>query len=100
MDGWEDPDENMFWDSPQDWLFSKIGGCGCGTDEIREMVWTVFDNLSTWDDRAEHRDLVHELILHLLNEHHLAEHGGAVFGSWLTDEGERVHQIIKEAHNG
>lgn len=97
-------DQNgVSYESPIQWLWIDIlGGCGCGTsDRLAKRAWKVLSYFaSDWDEREKnnysvHTTLADELLAHWLTHKGLLEHGGSVGGSWLTEEGKNVYEIIK-----
>lgn len=79
--------------------------CGCGNPE--EVHQLLLDCLDARHDEHENiidakkveqlilskPDIVAQFILHFLDERVLTEHGGSVYGSWLTPLGEQVLKI-------
>jgi len=88
--------------------FGQTVGCGCGNPE---EVHQFLINCSSAFDRDEkgwgyhsgideikdvissNLDICAEFIGHYLNDAHIAEHGGSVFGSWLTERGKQFVEI-------
>lgn len=94
-----------WYESPEQYLFLEImGGCGCGlSDEIAEKAYEVFKHFGTPHAErnvkffTEDESMVLETLAHWLNSKDLIEHGGSVYGSWLTKKGEELVKILKEA---
>ena len=93
--------DNCSWESPEQWLFGDIiGGCMCGSsDKLTKDTWEVLDYFSKpFEKRGVENpiqeSLTKELIAHILDDKELLEHGGSIFGSWLTEEGKNVYNII------
>lgn len=94
-------DQNgVSWDSPKDWLLMGVlGGCGCGrSDDIADLAVKVLDTFATPHEERTfkvYEDLAAEIVAHWLDSKDLLEHGSIIGGSWLSDEGKRVHEIIR-----
>lgn len=93
----------LSWDSPDEWVVMDLCGlCGCGDDSIKEDIIKVLIAIADrhdrdWPDDWEQPikdEKYYELILHILTNADLLEHGGSVYGSWPTDKGEEVLRII------
>ena len=103
----EQTDENDYidqdgtsWNSPEDWLWIGIlGGCGCGNSyELSELVLKVLELFATEHEKREfsvYDDLKYEIIAHWLDSKDLIEHGTSINGSWLTEKGESIYNVIK-----
>jgi len=97
---WYKDQDGISHESPEDWLWSFLGGCGCGShDEILARVRTVFHLFGTdYRERGGwsiYDDLTDELIAHWLDHAGLIEHGSGIGGSWLTDKGHQVYNSLK-----
>lgn len=120
-DKWEfkiDPDNNMLigpngchyeeHEKPNAMYFDQLGLCGCGRPEcIHKLIVDcamMFDrDKNRWDGEAgvkgiekivkERPDYVAEFIAHFLDQKDLIEHGGSVYGSWLTERGKQFIEI-------
>jgi hypothetical protein len=109
-DIWTDPMTDMDGVShpnPLAAFATLIGLCGCGrTDALAADAAAVLRWRATWADGAEvdpcdlDTDSRYvELILHMLNEVDLLEHGGTVGGSWPTDLGRQWLAILDNAES-
>ncbi len=85
-------------------FYNLYASCGCGCPE--DIHKLLVDCAKQFDGDCpkpgvegiekivkERPDVVAEFIGHYLNEDHLAEHGGSVYGSWLTDRGKQFIEI-------
>ena len=108
-----DPDDGMilgpddcYYDTEQEAMYyGQIGLCGCGQPE--EVHRLLLDCMSAINDDhpslisaekvarivSERPDVVAEMILHFLDSREVTEHGGSVYGSWLTDRGKQMLEI-------
>ena len=71
---------------------AALGLCGCGSDRPKLLCADVLEmvaNRSITDS-----DTV-ELMLHVLDDHGLCEHGSSVFGCWLTDSGKELLELVQ-----
>lgn len=85
-----------------------LGFCGCSNEEIIDDVINVFkcfirDRKGEFNAYYTHiakelnLDLKYvELILYLLDDKGLLEHGTAIRGSWLSDKGEEIAKKYEE----
>lgn len=95
------------YDSPTRYLASTIGLCGCASDSLEELAVYLMKKLYEADvneesfyyeykDKTELEQDHQELMLHVLDRSKLTEHGSAVRGSWLTDEGRKMCELLFE----
>lgn len=97
--------DDCHYESPLEWLWIEVlGGCGCGSGDNGELAWGVLEHFATpheerpfpWYYESRER----EVLAHWLDSKELIEHGTSAAGSWLTEEGKRVHGIIQSALEG
>jgi hypothetical protein len=77
--------------------------CGCGDPEesweyLRDLM-TLMEDGPNWEavrDFLPAGDAVQQLMLGILDKADLAEHGGQIFGSWLTGKGKRLLHIMRK----
>lgn len=92
--------DGVSWDTPLGWLWSGIlGGCWCGSSEELAndafIVLSLFATDKSFEKRQEIYDHPeYEVIAHWMDKEGLIEHGTSVAGSWLTDKGEQIHQVL------
>lgn len=100
---WEDDIAECGYDSPGDFLwFYILGGCGCGScDDFKDEAWKLFTDIA--EDKEDKLDLYEkperEILAHWLHNKNLTEHGTAIRGSWLTDEGKALYEALKKKPN-
>ncbi len=75
-------------DSPLGEHVGEFGLCGCSSDELRNAFLYVLNQLHT-EQKVEY-SILNELILNVLNDKDLAEHGGNACYSWLTNKGKEL----------
>lgn len=92
------------YNSPQEWLWSLLGGCGCGSsDYFAEKSVKVLKHFATehmkrdWDI---YEDEAAEVIAHWMDSKGWIEHGTSIGGSWLSDEGKEIYEVIKKFYGG
>ena len=85
--------------------FGQIGLCGCGDPDrvhqfLIDCLGSASDDFPSLLDVDKVQNLilsrpqvVAEFVLHFLDSVNLTEHGGSVYGSWLTDRGSQVLEI-------
>jgi len=100
-DGYIDQD-GLHYDTPAEWLWIGIlGGCGCGSAEhfAEESVRLLTDFATPMELRKNlaYDSEFYELLAHWIDSVGLIEHGTTVRGSWLTEKGKHVYEVIKEA---
>jgi hypothetical protein len=99
----------------QRFYYEELGWCGCGSpDEVLGFIRDVLQAMNDWtqanrrDDEAAREaaqarqdallpragGMLVLSYLYMLGAHGLTEHGGSVYGSWITDEGERVLAML------
>ena len=85
------------WDDPADWFFVDIlGGCGCGTTSVPERAVSLLEYFATDHmQRTYKMDLTDEVIAHWFDSHDLIEHGTSIYGSWLTDKGREIYEVLQ-----
>jgi hypothetical protein len=90
------------YDTPADWLWMGIlGGCGCGSaNKFADKSLKLLNHFATpyeqrtlpiWDDGW------YELLAHWFDSLELIEHGGNIYGSWLTEKGQQIYDMITKA---
>lgn len=94
-------------DLDREWIWAlnndDLPICGCGRPEtawslIRDVLrlCPFFDNPQAVRDLFKEEGSYH-IVLGVLTEADLIEHGGGVGGSWLTPDGGRLLRILNEA---
>ena len=87
-----------YWESPVDALYGGVLGlCGCGFSvhirmDLRALLLsreTPGVGLRPLPELSDPSPLYREVLLHLLTDAGLLEHGSTVVGSWLTELGLR-----------
>lgn len=93
---------------PKSMYFDQLGLCGCGNPAcVHAMLIECLESFDrdkngwgsgTGIDRITEivkskPDVVAEFIGHFLDQKDLLEHGGSVYGSWLTERGKQVIEI-------
>ena len=90
-DVWNDtPDSQPYPNPDYEWAeaIATDGWCGCGQPE--RIVTAMRDYLNLCATQAPiPDDLATLVIAYRADELELTEHGGSIFGAWLTDAGER-----------
>lgn len=88
-----------------------FGFCGCGC--LSMSIKFVRDILNCYEDDEEEgwyaphlkldkakevcgNDNITDFMLHWLDTEELTEHGGSVYGSWLTEKGKALRDYLKE----
>lgn len=96
------PDECHYDTEAEAMYYGQIGLCGCGKPEevhrfLLECLAATCDDYETILDHKKVVELVKakpeivaEFVLHFLDDRNLTEHGGSVYGSWLTERGKQV----------
>ena len=88
--------------TPQELMyFWGLGLCGCGRPG--DVHAFLIDCLKCFDEGDGVNDIAKivterpkaaaEFIAHFLEQRNLTEHGGSVYGSWLTDLGEQFIEV-------
>lgn len=103
------PNECHYETEAEAFYFDQIGLCGCGNPE--DVHKFLLDCLSSGKDDSniidykkveklvsENTETVAQFVLHFLDKVSLTEHGGSVYGSWLTERGKQVLEagVMKE----
>lgn len=92
--------------------YNDLGMCGCGNPEaVKEFLYKLMVhqtlsgiepfNYEEWD--AERKKIItdtdphtiFEFVFHVLEHTDFAMHGGSVYGSWLSDKGIRLVELLK-----
>jgi hypothetical protein len=91
-----DPDGTT-WDSYEEYVTIGLCGlCDCGRESIKSDIITLLRDIENlWDDFPDTE--YHELILHLLNDKGLMEHGTSVSGSFLSEQGHAIRSELRRA---
>lgn len=92
--------DGVSWSSIKAWFFTGVlGGCGCGSsDELGERAIVVLENFASddWENRfSVYDNEADEVLAHWMHSRDLIEHGSGISGSWLTEKGKNVFEIIK-----
>lgn len=99
----------------EDIIFGDLGFCGCGDPEaaikiIYELIKIQHDRRNKSNDYKEYKSKVNKLItgniesvadilLYIINNAELLEHGTSVGCSWLTDKGKEFIKHYEEIEN-
>lgn len=94
--------DGVHYDDPQELMYHwGLGLCGCGRPHDVHQI--LIDCLKCFDEGDGINDIAKivterpkaaaEFIAHFLDQRSLTEHGGSVYGSWLTDLGEQFIEI-------
>jgi len=88
-----DERDRCSWDSPDEWLVIGLCGlCGCGRNDVKEDIVNIFCKIAERQDIEQTK--YNELIMHVLDNANLIEHGTSIYYSWLTIKGEKVYTLI------
>jgi hypothetical protein len=98
------PEGNSHETKAEAMYYGQLGGCGCGSPQCVHKF--IIDILSKQNPKTkmldyelitshieDNHDEAYQFIMHMLGEKHLVEHGGSVYGSWLTPRGEQFVEI-------
>lgn len=108
-DGWYVDAEGVNYPDAEAFLAYKIGMCGCGQPEegfkyVLAVLRAVEAQFGRYDKDSDLHSITgplwhsvgeREFVLHMLNEHGLLEHGGAIPG-WLTPKGREIMDDLIE----
>ena len=101
---WEAELNEADYENKEDFLwFNVLRGCGCGSsDELHAIAWEVFEHFSKPHDERTvgfiYDKLEREVIAHWLDSKgNLTMHGGSVAGSWFTEEGQALYDVLTSA---
>jgi hypothetical protein len=99
---WADDAKNCGHNGRENFLWIYVlGGCGCGSaDDLAELAWKTLDHFATDIGKREY-NLIYdnnamEVIAHWMDSLGLIEHGTSIAGSWLTEEGKALYDIVKD----
>lgn len=98
-DDWFIDQDGVSHESPANWVWSILGGCGCGSSE--DFGIKALDLLRNFakphDERSKdiYEDETLELLAHWMSSKGLIEHGSSVMGAWLTEEGKQINDAIE-----
>lgn len=94
--------DGVSYQSKKDFLGSYFGFCGCGDpDAAMELLRDVLRLLKGHEWYSEKMKALlpseglNYLVLYMLNNNGLTEHGTSVNCSWLTDKGEEILKDIE-----
>lgn len=102
------PEPNKDIDDVDGLVTTELGWCGCGNPEdVDEMMLRFLDSFTRRDDtNYEHCILPDEndpwrhawmLLAYIADDLHWTEHGGSIYGSWLTENGVRARENLRVA---
>lgn len=97
----------------RDIYFGEMGMCNCGNPEdVKKFLYELLKNHKghisgeiTYDEMVKTReriiketdtDVIFEFVFHVFERIGLLQHGGSVYGSWLTEKGERFFDLLSE----
>lgn len=87
------------------WVVRELGWCACGNPEMVDEWMVLY--LTSGDDTLLDTDAtqiltvdsdVDYLMAHLADELKWTEHGGSVYGAWLTPAGEQARLNLMRAY--
>jgi hypothetical protein len=86
--------------------FAQTGLCGCGSPEdVHQMLIdcltavcdgelsTIIDYKKVVEIIKANPETMAQFVLHFLDKVNLTEHGGSVYGSWLTERGKQFVEV-------
>lgn len=82
-------------------FYGDIGMCGCGNPEDAYGLVRDILNLAPFYEHPEKvldlisNDGAYHLVLSMLSNAKLIEHGGGIGGSWLTEKGKHYRELIR-----
>ncbi len=82
-------------------FFDELKICGCGVPEsVGMLIRDILAALPPWEYEGELKKLLPTdglcyLVLGILTDAELIEHGGNIIGSWLTPRGEDVLESLR-----
>ena len=86
--------------SPAWWLWSILGGCGCGnSDQLAEKAVKLLKHFASDHNKREwdiYKDEEAEVIAHWMYSKELIDHGGSIGDSWLSETGELIFKSISK----
>jgi hypothetical protein len=92
------------YNSPQEWVWSFLGGCGCGSsDDFAEKCVKLLYYFSLPHDERDlkgevnpYEHEVYELLAHWFDSIGFIEHGTSVSSSWLSEKGRKINEIVEK----
>ena len=98
------PDECHYETEAEAMYYGQLGLCGCGRPQdvhaflirclaTRSEEHGILDLKKIKALISEKPEIVAEFVGHFICDKHLTEHGGSVYGSWLTERGKQVLEI-------
>lgn len=88
--------------SPNEWLWSFLGGCGCGSSKwFSDKAFNLLDYFATEHLKRDEKEVDpyndewYELLAHWFDSVDFIEHGTSVSSSWLSDKGRQIYEQIK-----
>lgn len=90
--------------------FGEIGMCGCGNPkDVKKFIYELLKNHKEYEDdydaMTENRkriiketdtNVIFEFVFHVLDHNDLLNHGGSIYGSWLTEKGEKFFDSLSK----
>lgn len=78
-------------------LIDELGICGCGNPKmvyrlIHVVMKEIHESSVRVDDYVGHYDYM----IYQLNEQGFLEHGSSIYGSWVTEKGEKLIEALDE----
>lgn len=75
-------------------MVDVLGFCACGSP------WIILNGLEKYLDVVEKREYREDenflLYAYVADRAKLTDHGGSVYGAWLTDKGEEILNLLRE----
>lgn len=97
-DEYVDPN-GVTWDSYEQYVSIGLCGlCGCGRESIKADLVAILRDTDRLVDVPD--TPYHELMLHLLDDKGLLDHGTSISGSWLTDKGKEIRAELRRRRQG
>lgn len=92
------------YDSPEDYVWiAVLGGCGCGyADRYGELAIELLRYFNTPHMERDREfwqkdEFETELMAHWLDNKDLLEHGTSIGGSWLSESGKQLLDVIESS---
>lgn len=97
-------EEGCSWESAEEWyVLDVLGLCGCCDTELYDDLLKVIYAFEESDGSLYYDKLpiggsekYKELILHIMNDKDILEHGFSARGSWLTEKGRKILRKLKD----
>lgn len=78
-------------------LIDKLNICGCGNPKmVYRLIHVVMNEIRESSVRTDDHVGYYDYMIYQLNELEFLDHGSSIYGSWVTEKGEKLIEALDE----